>query len=587
MRLSSWMFITVCCFVYVNGSAQTGISQKGTDSLMFFNQGQKTMVLSPNNRVRIGGSDFTSTSTILELNSTDKGILLPRLTTVERDAIADKVEGMLIYNVNANQFEVYDGTSDWNELFTPANIPAGDNLGSHTATTNVQLNGNYLSGDGGSEGLFVNNIGQVAIGTSVPNNLLHLGVSGGIQLTNSEIANVNATDGTIFYDANFFNSGEAGGGYFNGDGGGLAVYTGSDGWGALISTVNMQFLNMNLNSLNVTNNTTLLGNLTATGAISTYSDLLIESGGGAELNLRNGSGGSQWQVVSGFSGGFEIGYVTGGLTDGSCVLFANTSGNVGVGTTSVNNGKLEINGVGPSVSLSNFGYLISSGNTGHLPGPLSKGYSVYASGPIAAQEFNAHSDERIKNIIGISNGYEDLKTLNKIQITDYTMKDTLALGTVLHKKVIAQQVKEVYPHAVHSNAVEVVPDIYERATISNGWVALETDLRIGEKVKLIFWDKQEIFNVMAVNQTGFKVNTDYEGELFVYGRQVRNFHTIDYQAISMLNVSATQELNRTIEQLKKQNSMQSEEIEILKNKISELTNSVYRLLLLGELQGTD
>ncbi|MEM6347261.1 MAG: hypothetical protein AAF927_25450, partial [Bacteroidota bacterium] len=36
--------------------------------------------------------------------------------------------------------------------------------------------------------------------------------------------------------------------------------------------------------------------------------------------------------------------------------------------------------------------------------------------------------------------------------------------------------------------------------------------------------------------------------VFVFGREVKDFHTVDYEAISMLNVSATQELKRIIEQ---------------------------------------
>jgi hypothetical protein len=47
---------------------------------------------------------------------------------------------------------------------------AGDNLGDHTATQNINLNGNYLSGDGDSEGIFVNSTGNVSIGTTSPGN---------------------------------------------------------------------------------------------------------------------------------------------------------------------------------------------------------------------------------------------------------------------------------------------------------------------------------------------------------------------------------------------------------------------------------
>lgn len=46
--------------------------------------------------------------------------------------------------------------------------PTGDNLGNHIATANIQLGVNYLSGDGGNEGVLVDSNGRVGIGTASP-----------------------------------------------------------------------------------------------------------------------------------------------------------------------------------------------------------------------------------------------------------------------------------------------------------------------------------------------------------------------------------------------------------------------------------
>ena len=48
--------------------------------------------------------------------------------------------------------------------------------------------------------------------------------------------------------------------------------------------------------------------------------------------------------------------------------------------------------------------------------------------------------------------------------------------------------------------------------------------------------------------------------VFVYGREVKDFRNVDYEAIAMLNVSATQELNRRLEKQTADFVAQAEEI---------------------------
>ena len=47
------------------------------------------------------------------------------------------------------------------------NVP-GDDMGSHTATQNIQLNNNFISGDGDNEGLYVDSTGKIGVGTNSP-----------------------------------------------------------------------------------------------------------------------------------------------------------------------------------------------------------------------------------------------------------------------------------------------------------------------------------------------------------------------------------------------------------------------------------
>ena len=60
-------------------------------------------------------------SAILDIKSTSKGILIPRMTTVQRDAIVTPATGLQIYNTTTNANEYYNGTT-WISLSGSVNI---------------------------------------------------------------------------------------------------------------------------------------------------------------------------------------------------------------------------------------------------------------------------------------------------------------------------------------------------------------------------------------------------------------------------------------------------------------------------------
>lgn len=84
-----------------------------------------------------------------------------------------------------------------------------DNLGNHTATKNIQLSGNYISNDGGNEGIRVDNSGNVGIGTATPNASAILDLSSSTQgvliprMTASQRAAIaNPVAGLVVYQTN-------------------------------------------------------------------------------------------------------------------------------------------------------------------------------------------------------------------------------------------------------------------------------------------------------------------------------------------------------------------------------------------------
>ncbi len=259
------------------------------------------------------------------------------------------------------------------------------------------------------------------------------------------------------------------------------------------------------------------------------------------------------------------------IKDGSAVRMTllSSNGSVGIGTTTPTQAQLVVNGSQNFTTA--YGYLRSTG-TIETAVSATNAYSIYASARIATTEFNAFSDARIKSIKGITNNANDLATLAKIRITDYKHIDSISKGNKEIKKVIAQELKTVYPQAV-STMTDVVPDIYQQASIENGFVSLPTNLKAGE----------EILEVTEVGKDGFKVNTDKAGKIFVFGRQVNDFHVVDYEALSTLNISATQELLKRIESLEAENQtlkIQNKEMKEVKAEVTDLKKQMQDIQIL-------
>ncbi len=234
-----------------------------------------------------------------------------------------------------------------------------------------------------------------------------------------------------------------------------------------------------------------------------------------------------------------------------------------------------------------FNYLNATQNTIGYAANTNSPASLYCSWRVSAPEFDAYSDKRIKNILGISNTRKDLTTLKKIEVTDYTLVDKIAQGDKEYKKVIGQQVTEVYPQAVRKTT-DFIPNVYEvSSSVSFNaekkelsiTTNKEHEFAIGNKVRLIIsTDEKETkkeFEVIAVSDNHtFSVNYDNAlDKVFVYGKQVNDFLVVDYEAIAMLNVSATQELAKQVEELQKENTglkLQLTKIETLEQELRAL-----------------
>lgn len=184
---------------------------------------------------------------------------------------------------------------------------------------------------------------------------------------------------------------------------------------------------------------------------------------------------------------------------------------------------------------------------------------------VTSTGYSIHSDARIKKDLHLSNGDSDLRTLMGLEVTDYRHVDSLTKGKETVKGFIAQQVEKVFPEAV-SQSAGFLPDLLAKpvsVSVSESQATLRLDkahgMAAGSRVRILL-------NKNAIDLPVLKVDDAYtftvgewikenEGkDLLVYGKETPDFHTVDYDRIHTLNVSATQELARRVAQLEAENA---------------------------------
>ncbi len=331
-------------------------------------------------------------SALLDLTSSTKGILIPRMTTMQRATIATPQTGLLIFNTTDNEYNYYDGTlwqpfgaSLWQRNGTSIlnrNGAGGVRIGTNTLpTANLQVargtffNGTailegtnywtyfnygnlehtYIRGGLANSNVFISDIAgsSVGIGTTNPFTKLHVaaGFSGGSTTLGSVVFEHNTDNYATLLAPSANESGLIFGNNLTSVGAGI-VYNNTG------NTQGLQFrTNGNVNRMQLRNNG-FLG--VGTGI---YPDYAIDVLGRSRVRTGNGSAGIWYNNnantgLQTFVGNYDDNNAgTYGIGSGWSTLLNTNTGNFGVG------GHLPYGGIKLSVEAgSNTGLWIRSNN---------------------------------------------------------------------------------------------------------------------------------------------------------------------------------------------------------------------------------
>ena len=166
-----------------------------------------------------------------------------------------------------------------------------------------------------------------------------------------------------------------------------------------------------------------------------------------------------------------------------------------------------------------------------------------------------------------------------IDIVSFNYKDTIRYKDSFKTGVIAQEVETVYPQCITENK-DYIPDIYKIYEIIESkehTIRISSpfnDVKLHTKIKM-FSKTKEILGFISYKDDISWIITHHESEIildndiFVWGTEVNDFKTVDYNELFSLNISATQGLYTMIKK-------QDNEIDTLKRDLQDMKDILKR-----------
>lgn len=271
------------------------------------------------------------------------------------------------------------------------------------------------------------------------------------------------------------------------------------------------------------------------------------------------------------------------FTAGQERLKIDSVGNIGIGTTAIN-GKLEIAGNFGSVSFAgdSYGELTSIG--AGFGDAATHSFSIYANGRIAASEFSAISDKRVKKILNERDIDKDLEYLKNVKIYNFEYIDKHLYSSRTKIGYMAQELEE-YNRNLVNYSTNFIPNIFNDFSVKTmddmHIIELDKkyDISINDILKLrIIKNNGEIKikELSIINKINNIIYLSYSKNLsevtnvFIYGKLVNDFKTVNWEQLIAINTNIIKNLKNENTELKEKVSNNELQIQYLIERLNRL-----------------
>jgi hypothetical protein len=408
------------------------------------------------------GTTTPNASSLLEIKSTTKGILVPRMTMAQRNAISLPAMGLLIYQTNNTPgFYYYNGTA-WTAITTKTGWSLTGNSGTTSANyLGTSDNKNFVLKTNNKARVTIDNLGNVGIGTSAPTSLLEVH-NGALTVSNS------SSSATLAISANTDVSGNSNQVVYQDKGVSKWALGGSNIGSGGVNDFSLYNYNLGSNVLTVSagSNNIGIGTTTPTNKLHVsagssgapgypYAPLVVESSSHSYINLL-----APDAYETGILFGKPQGNTSGGIiynnsgnvnglqfrTNGNVTQMVLTSeGHLGIGTTDPGAYPLQIRGVrGLNLQASSGAHWELQTNAGNGSLSLYSGGELLGAFDPNSGAYTSISDETLKtNIKPMGKMLEKIKQLKPCT---YQFKN--AVNKQINNGFIAQDVLKIFPDLV-------------------------------------------------------------------------------------------------------------------------------------------